>query len=184
MPEVMVAEQDAGTLTEEGAKFLDPTGKLKAGIPMCPPEGDAGTGMVATNSVKQRTGNVSAGTSVFAMIVLEKPLSKVYGEIDMVTTPVGSPVAMVHANNCTSEINAWVGLFREFAELFGMDISQNDLFEKLFKVAMEGDADCGDMMSYGYYSGENITDITEGRPLFVRKPVSYTHLTLPTILRV
>ena len=161
MPEVMVAGQDAGTLTEEGAKFLDPTGKLKAGIPMCPPEGDAGTGMVATNSVKQRTGNVSAGTSVFAMVVLEDQLKAVYPEIDMVTTPVGSPVAMVHANNCTSEINAWVGLFREFAELFGMDISQNDLFEKLFKVAMEGDADCGDMMSYGYYSGENITDMTQ-----------------------
>ncbi len=159
-------------LTEEGAKLLDESGKLQAGIPLCPPEGDAGTGMAATNSIGVRTGNVSAGTSVFAMVVLEDQLKAVYPEIDMVTTPVGSPVAMVHANNCTSEINAWVGLFREFAELFGMDISQNDLFEKLFKVAMEGDADCGDMMSYGYYSGENITDITEGRPLFVRKPTS------------
>ena len=172
LPKILVAGESAGVLTEEGAKLLDESGKLQAGIPLCPPEGDAGTGMAATNSIGVRTGNVSAGTSVFAMVVLEDQLKAVYPEIDMVTTPVGSPVAMVHANNCTSEINAWVGLFREFAELFGMDISQNDLFEKLFKVAMEGDADCGDMMSYGYYSGENITDITEGRPLFVRKPTS------------
>ena len=128
MPEVMVAGQDAGTLTEEGAKFLDPTGKLKAGIPMCPPEGDAGTGMVATNSVKQRTGNVSAGTSVFAMIVLEKALSKPYKEIDMVTTPAGDAVAMAHSNNCTSDLNAWVNIFREFAEAMGMEADMNKLF--------------------------------------------------------
>ena len=138
LPKILVAGESAGVLTEEGAKLLDESGKLQAGIPLCPPEGDAGTGMAATNSIGVRTGNVSAGTSVFAMVVLEDQLKAVYPEIDMVTTPVGSPVAMVHANNCTSEINAWVGLFREFAELFGMDISQNDLFEKLFKVAMEG----------------------------------------------
>ena len=170
MPEVMVAGQDAGTLTEEGAKFLDPTGKLKAGIPMCPPEGDAGTGMVATNSVKQRTGNVSAGTSVFAMIVLEKALSKPYKEIDMVTTPAGDAVAMAHSNNCTSDLNAWVNLFREFAQTFGMKISTNDLFGKLYNKALEGDADCGGLLAYNYFSGEHVTGFNEGRPVFARTP--------------
>ena len=156
MPEVMVAGQDAGTLTEEGARFLDPTGKLKAGIPMCPPEGDAGTGMVATNSVKQRTGNVSAGTSVFAMIVLEKALSKPYKEIDMVTTPAGDAVAMAHSNNCTSDLNAWVNVFKEFAEAMGMEVDMNKLFGTLYNKALEGDPDCGGLLSYCYFSGTNL----------------------------
>ena len=172
MPEVMVAGQDAGTLTEEGARFLDPTGKLKAGIPMCPPEGDAGTGMVATNSVKQRTGNVSAGTSVFAMIVLEKALSKPYKEIDMVTTPAGDAVAMAHSNNCTSDLNAWVNVFKEFAEAMGMEVDMNKLFGTLYNKAMEGDPDCGGLLSYCYFSGEHMTGFEEGRPLFVRSPES------------
>ena len=170
MPEVLVAGQDAGTLTEEGAKFLDPTGRLKAGIPMCPPEGDAGTGMVATNSVKQRTGNVSAGTSVFAMIVLEKALSKPYKEIDMVTTPAGDAVAMAHSNNCTSDLNAWVNVFKEFAEAMGMEVDMNKLFGTLYNKALEGDPDCGGLLSYCYFSGEHMTGFEEGRPLFVRSP--------------
>ena len=170
MPEVMVAGQDAGTLTEEGAKFLDPTGKLKAGIPMCPPEGDAGTGMTATNSVKVRTGNVSAGTSVFAMVVLEKELKKVHPEIDLVTTPAGDLVGMVHCNNCTSDLNAWVGLFREFMESMGMEVDMNRLFGVLYNKALEGDKDCGGLLAYNYFSGEHITGFEEGRPLFVRRP--------------
>ena len=181
MPEVLVAGQDAGTLTEEGAKLLDPTGKLQAGIPMCPPEGDAGTGMVATNSVKQRTGNVSAGTSVFAMIVLEKGLSKPYKEIDMVTTPAGDPVAMAHSNNCTSDLNAWVGVFKEFAEAMGMEVDMNKLFGTLYNKAMEGDADCGGLLSYCYFSGEHMTGFEEGRPLFVRSPES--RFTLANFMR-
>lgn len=172
MPEVLVAGQDAGTLTEEGAKFLDPSGRLKAGIPMCPPEGDAGTGMAATNSVAVRTGNVSAGTSVFAMIVLEKPLSKVYGEIDMVTTPDGMPVAMVHSQNCTSDLNAWVNLFRENLESFGVKVDTNTLYGTLYNKALEGDADCGGLLPYCYFSGEHITHFEEGRPLFARTPDS------------
>ena len=176
LPEVMVAGQDAGTLTEEGAKLLDPSGKLQAGIPMCPPEGDAGTGMVATNSVKQRTGNVSAGTSVFAMIVLEKGLSKPYKEIDMVTTPAGDPVAMAHSNNCTSDLNAWVNVFKEFAEAMGMEVDMNKLFGTLYHKAMEGDVDCGGLLSYCYFSGEHMTGFEEGRPLFVRSPESRFNL--------
>ena len=172
MPEVMVAGQDAGTLTEEGAKLLDVTGRLKAGIPMCPPEGDAGTGMVATNSVRQRTGNVSAGTSVFAMIVLEKALSKPYKEIDMVTTPAGDPVAMAHSNNCTSDLNAWVNVFKEFMEAMGMEVDMDKLFGTLYNKAMEGDPDCGGLLSYCYFSGEHMTGFEEGRPLFVRSPES------------
>lgn len=143
---------------------------LEAGIPLCPPEGDAGTGMAATNSVRVRTGNVSAGTSVFAMIVLEKNLSKVYPEIDMVTTPSGHPVAMVHCQNCTSDLNAWVNLFREFAQTFGMEISTNDLFGKLYNKALEGDADCGGLLAYNYFSGEHVTGFNEGRPVFARTP--------------
>ena len=170
MPKALVAGEDAGVLTEEGAKLLDVTGKLKAGIPMCPPEGDAGTGMVATNSVAVRTGNVSAGTSVFAMIVLEKELSRPYKEIDMVTTPAGDPVAMAHSNNCTSDLNAWVNLFREFAQTFGMEISTNDLFGKLYNKALEGDADCGGLLAYNYFSGEHVTGFNEGRPVFARTP--------------
>ena len=141
------------------------SGNLEAGIPLCPPEGDAGTGMAATNSVRVRTGNVSAGTSVFAMIVLEKNLSKVYPEIDMVTTPSGHPVAMVHCQNCTSDLNAWVNLFREFAQTFGMEISTNDLFGKLYNKALEGDADCGGLLAYNYFSGEHVTGFNEGRPV-------------------
>ena len=175
-PEVMVAGQDAGTLTEEGARLLDPTGKLKAGIPMCPPEGDAGTGMVATNSVKQRTGNVSAGTSVFAMIVLEKELSRPYKEIDMVTTPAGDACAMAHSNNCTSDLNAWVNVFKEFAEAMGMEVDMNHLFGTLYNKALEGDPDCGGLLSYCYFSGEHMTGFEEGRPLFVRSPESKFNL--------
>jgi len=172
LPKVLVAGDAAGTLTDVGAKLLDPSGRLRAGIPLCPPEGDAGTGMVATNSVAARTGNVSAGTSVFAMIVLEKPLSKLYSEIDMVTTPSGKPVAMVHANNCTSDINAWVGLFREFVDTLGVDLDQSTLFEMLYKKALAGDADAGGLLSYNYFSGVPITHLEDGRPLFVRTPDS------------
>ncbi|MDY5986725.1 MAG: FGGY-family carbohydrate kinase [Lachnoclostridium sp.] len=176
LPKVMVAGEKAGVLTEEGAKLLDPTGTLKAGIPLCPPEGDAGTGMVATNSVKQRTGNVSAGTSIFGMVVLEKELSKVYRELDMVTTPDGSLVAMAHCNNCTSDLNAWVGLFKEFADTFGMEIDMNDLFGTLYNKALEGDKDCGGLLAYNYFSGEHVTGFEEGRPLFVRRPDSKFNL--------
>lgn len=167
-PQVLVAGEDAGKLTEEGARKLDPSGHLKSDIPFCPPEGDAGTGMVATNAVEQRTGNVSAGTSSFSMVVLEKPLTKAYEPIDMVTTPDGSLVAMVHCNNCTSDINAWVGLFREFQELMGQPVDMNELYGRLFNQALEGDADCGGLMSFNYVSGEPITSCAEGRPLFVR----------------
>ena len=182
MPKALVAGEDAGVLTEEGAKLLDVTGKLKAGIPMCPPEGDAGTGMVATNSVAVRTGNVSAGTSVFAMIVLEKALSKPYKEIDMVTTPAGDAVAMAHSNNCTSDLNAWVNLFKEFYEAMGQKADMNELYGTLYRKALEGDADCGGLLSYGYFSGEHVTGFEEGRPLFVRKPDSA--FTLANFMRV
>lgn len=175
-PKVLVAGENAGTLTAEGAKLLDPTGKLQAGVPVCPPEGDAGTGMVATNSVKVRTGNVSAGTSVFGMVVLEKDLSKAYDEIDIVTTPTGYPVAMAHCNNCTSDLNAWVGLFKEFAEAFGMDVDMNKLFGTLYNKALEGDAECGGLLAYNYFSGEHIAGFEEGRPMFVRTPESKFNL--------
>lgn len=172
LPKVLVAGENAGVLTEAGAKLLDEDGDLQAGIPMCPPEGDAGTGMVATNSVRVRTGNVSAGTSVFAMIVLEKLLSKLHREIDMVTTPDGAPVAMVHCNNCTSDINAWTYLFKEVLDLMGADCSMGDLFTALFKKSAEADADCGDLISYNYFSGEFITGFETGKPLFIREPDS------------
>ena len=172
LPKILLAGDKAGVLTEEGAKKLDPTGTLQAGCPLCPPEGDAGTGMVATNSVKQRTGNVSAGTSVFAMIVLEKALKRVHEEIDMVTTPSGDAVAMVHCNNCTSDLNAWVNIFKEFAESFGIDVDMNKLFGTLYNKALEGDADCGGLLAYNYFSGEHITGFEEGRPMFVRTPDS------------
>lgn len=172
LPKVLLAGDKAGVLTEEGAKKLDPTGTLQAGCPLCPPEGDAGTGMVATNSVKQRTGNVSAGTSVFAMIVLEKALKRVHEEIDMVTTPSGDVVAMVHCNNCTSDLNAWVNIFKEFAESFGIDVDMNKLFGTLYNKALEGDKDCGGLLAYNYFSGEHITGFEEGRPMFVRTPDS------------
>ena len=170
MPKVLTAGEAAGTLTAEGAALLDPTGKLQAGAPLCPPEGDAGTGMAATNSVARRTGNVSAGTSVFAMIVLEKELKKVYDAIDLVTTPDGSLVAMVHCNNCTSDLNAWVNIFKEFMESMGMKADMNELFGTLYRKALEGDADCGGLLAYNYFSGEHITGFEEGRPLFVRTP--------------
>lgn len=176
LPKVLVAGDNAGTLTAEGAKKLDPTGTLQAGCPLCPPEGDAGTGMAATNSVKQRTGNVSAGTSVFAMIVLEKALEKVHEEIDMVTTPSGDAVAMVHCNNCTSDLNAWVNIFKEFAESFGMDVNMDQLFGTLYHKALEGDKDCGGLLAYNYFSGEHITGFEEGRPMFVRTPDSRFNL--------
>ncbi len=176
LPKVLVAGDNAGTLTAEGAKKLDPTGTLQAGCPLCPPEGDAGTGMAATNSVKQRTGNVSAGTSVFAMIVLEKALEKVHEEIDMVTTPSGDAVAMVHCNNCTSDLNAWVNIFKEFAESFGMDVNMDQLFGTLYHKALEGEKDCGGLLAYNYFSGEHITGFEEGRPMFVRTPDSRFNL--------
>ena len=168
LPKVLSAGESAGVLTPEGSKKLDASGHLKAGIPVCPPEGDAGTGMVATNAVKQRTGNVSAGTSSFSMIVLEKELSKPYEMIDMVTTPDGSLVAMVHCNNCTSDLNAWVNLFKEYQELLGIPIDMNEIYSKLYNIALTGDADCGGLLSYNYMSGEPVTGLAEGRPLFVR----------------
>lgn len=168
LPKVLLAGENAGFLTPEGAKKLDVSGHLKPGVPLCPPEGDAGTGMVATNAVKQRTGNVSAGTSSFSMIVLEKDLSKPYEMIDMVTTPDGSPVAMVHCNNCTSDLNAWISLFKEYQELLGVPVDMNEVFGKLYNHALEGDADCGGLIAYNYISGEPVTGLAEGRPLFVR----------------
>ncbi len=169
LPKVLPAGVSGGTLTEAGARFLDPTGTLRPGIPVAPCEGDAGTGMTATNSVRVRTGNVSAGTSDFAMIVTDKALG-VHREIDMVTTPDGLPVAMVHCNNCTSDINAWVNLLSEFCELMGMPAGKGELFVKLFNKALEGDADCGGLLSYNYFSGEGVTDLDEGRPVFARLP--------------
>ena len=168
LPKVLNAGENAGVLTEAGAKKLDPSGTLKAGVPVCPPEGDAGTGMVATNAVKQRTGNVSAGTSSFSMIVLEKDLSKPYEMIDMVTTPDGSLVAMVHCNNCTSDLNAWVNLFKEYQQLLGVPVDMNEVFGKLYNNALTGDADCGGLIAYNYISGEPVTGLAEGRPMFVR----------------
>jgi sugar (pentulose or hexulose) kinase len=181
LPQVLVAGEAGGVLSEAGARLIDPSGLLAGGIRLCPPEGDAGTGMVATNSVAPRTGNVSAGTSVFAMIVLEKPLSRVYAEIDMVTTPSGAPVAMVHSNNCTTDLNAWVGLFGEFAGLLGVEVSPARLFELLYRAGLGGDADGGGLLAYNYDSGEHITHLSEGRPLFVRKPDS--NFTLANFMR-
>ncbi|PWH14055.1 MAG: ATPase [Anaerolineae bacterium] len=181
LPRVLLAGQPGGTLTQEGAQLLDPTGELQPGIPLCPPEGDAGTGMVATNSIAARTGNVSAGTSVFAMVVMEKPLSKVYPEIDLVTTPTGKPVAMVHSNNCTSDLNAWVGLFHEFTQTLGIQITEETLYETLYRLALSADPDAGGLLAYNYVSGEHITHIEEGRPLLVRTPDS--RFTLANFMR-
>ena len=172
LPKVLCAGQDAGTLTEAGAKLLDPTGTLLPGAPVCPPEGDAGTGMAATNSVAPRTGNVSAGTSIFAMVVLEKALSKVYPEIDMVTTPAGDPVAMVHCNNCTSDLNAWVELLAQNAELCGAKVNKGELFTKLFNLSLQGAPDCGGVIPVNYYSGEGVTHFDAGRPMLLRGPES------------
>ena len=176
LPKVLVAGEGAGYLTNEGAKLLDASGNLQAGIPLCPPEGDAGTGMVATNSVSVRTGNVSAGTSVFAMVVLEKDLERVHEELDLVTTPTGNLVAMAHCNNCTSDLNAWVNVFEEFMVSMGMQVDKNRLYEVLYTKALEGDAECGGLLAYNYFSGEHITDFEEGRPLFVRTPESNFNL--------
>lgn len=181
LPTVLAAGEPAGKLSEAGAKLLDPSGQLQAGVPLCPPEGDAGTGMVATDSIAPRTGNVSAGTSIFAMIVLENPLSRVYPEIDIVATPAGMPVAMVHSNNGTTDLNAWVELFREFTDVLGVAVSQSSLFETLYRQALKGDADGGDMLAYNTISGEHITHLEEGRPLFVRKPES--RFTLANFMR-
>ena len=170
LPKAIVAGEDAGSLTEKGARLLDPTGTLKCGCPLCPPEGDAGTGMVATNAVKVRTGNVSAGTSAFAMVVLEKPLSKVNESIDIVATPSGADVAMVHANNFTSEINAWASLFNEVIELAGGSIKKGPLFDKLYEVSLKSDSDVGGLVGYNFLSGEPIVGMESGIPLVARKP--------------
>jgi sugar (pentulose or hexulose) kinase len=181
LPKVLSAGVNAGTLTQEGAMLLDPSGCLKAGIPFCPPEGDAGTGMVATNAITERTGNVSAGTSIFAMIVLEKPLSKVYPEIDMVTTPAGKPVAMVHCNNCTGDLDAWVKLFAELTGICGAEINKPQLYDILYLKALEADEDCGKLLAYNFISGEHNIGIEEGRPLFARMPDS--NFTLANFMR-
>ena len=170
LPKVLVAGENAGALTEKGVKFLDADGDFTVGVPFAPCEGDAGTGMTATNSVRERTGNISAATSIFDMVVLEKSLSKVYPEIDMVTTPSGKPVAMVHCNNCTSDINAWAGLFGEFASALGIEAKRGKILDLMFENAMKGDSDCGGLTSYNYFSGEPVTGLQEGRPLFVRTP--------------
>ena len=172
LPEILPAGKQAGILTEAGAKLLDPSGTLKPGIPLCPPEGDAGTGMAATNSVRQRTGNVSAGTSVFAMLVLEKNLSRLHHEIDLVATPDGKPVAMAHSNNCTSDYDAWVALFAQAAEVLGSKPSIDEVYNRLLKLALEADADTGGLFHCSYVSGEHVTGFSEGRPLFVRQPGS------------
>ncbi|KMK50563.1 ATPase [[Actinobacillus] muris] len=176
LPNVKIAGQKAGQLTACGAKKLDPTGNLQAGIPFCAPEGDAGTGMIATNCIKEKTGNISAGTSAFAMIVLEKALSKTYAELDIVTTPAGKLVAMAHAQNCTSDINAWVNLLGECLQLFGVKVYTEELYETLFRHALEGDADCGNLLSYGFYSGEHNVGLTKGCPLFLHPTNAQFHL--------
>ena len=181
LPQVLCAGEDGGSLTPEGAKLLDPTGTLEPGALLCPPEGDAGTGMAATNSVGVRTGNVSAGTSVFAMVVLERPLSKVYPEIDLVTTPDGRPVAMVHVNTCTSDLDAWVGMFGQLLEAAGTKLSKSQLYELLYRQALSGEPDCGGLVSFNCYSGEPVTGLEEGRPLFVRSPEA--KLTLGNFMR-
>ncbi|GHU23849.1 ATPase [Spirochaetia bacterium] len=186
LPKVLRAGEDAGLLSTEGAALLDPSGNIPAGnipagIPLCPPEGDAGTGMVATNSVAERTGNISAGTSVFAMVVLEKALSRVYPEIDMVTTPTGKPVAMAHCNNCTPDLDAWVKLFGEVNETFGVKVDKSRLYDILYEKALAGESDCGGLLSYNYYAGEPVTGLEQGRPLFVRTPDS--RFTLANVMR-
>ena len=181
LPDILSAGKNAGYLSKEKADLLDPSGDLDGGIPFCPPEGDAGTGMIATNSIRERTGNVSAGTSVFAMIVLEKKLSAVHPEIDLVLTPDGKPVGMAHSNNCTSDLDAWISLLGQAAKALGLDADADDLYGKLLPLALKGDKDAGGMLSYGYVSGEHITGFHEGRPLFVRRPE--TELRLENFLR-
>jgi len=182
LPKVLTAGTDAGALTATGARLMDPDGDLQAGIPLCPPEGDAGTGMVATNSIAERTCNVSAGTSIFAMVVLEKPLSRMYPEIDMVTTPTGRPVAMVHANTCTSDLDAWMDLFQQVLETLGVNVDPTTLYGSLFKKALTGEPDCGGLLAYNFYSGEPVAAVDNGAPLFVRTPES--RFTLANFMRV
>lgn len=182
LPGVLPAGQPAGNLTPEGALLLDPSGDLMPGCPVCPPEGDAGTGMAATNSVRPRTGNVSAGTSIFSMIVLEKPLSRVYPEIDVVATPSGMPVGMVHCNSCSSDINAWISLFREFAETMGLHVDTGEIYTKLFRKVMEADPSGGGIVSFNCFAGEPVTGLAEGRPMLVRMPDS--RLSLANFMRV
>ncbi|RQW63202.1 xylulokinase [Vibrio viridaestus] len=182
MPGVLVAGETAGRLTEEGAKLLDPSGCLQSGGVLCPPEGDAGTGMVATNSVAERTGNVSAGTSIFAMVVLEKDLSKLHPELDLVTTPTGKLVAMAHSNNCSSNIDSWIKVFKEATEALGFSVDMNTLYSTLYNKALEGDKDCGGLLAYGYLSGEHMTHFEEGRPLFTR--TSDSNFNLANFIRV
>ena len=181
LPQILPAGAQAGCLTGEGARLLDASGQLEAGIPLCPPEGDAGTGMTATNSVAKCTGNVSAGTSAFVMVVLEQELKKIHPEIDLVTTPDGSLVGMVHANNCTSDINGWAGLFREFAAGLGLAVNPDQLYSTLYTKALEGEDDCGGLLAYGYLSGENLVDVSEGRPMVLRTPES--RFTLANFMR-
>lgn len=172
LPEVLVAGKCAGTLTKNGAKLLDPLGNLKPGAKFAPSEGDAGTGMVATNSISKNTGNISVGTSAFSMIVLEKQLKDVHKDIDIVSTPDGLPVAMVHINNCSSDINDWVSIFKSFAKLIGQDISSGELYQKLFEESQKGEDNAGELVNFAYLSGENITEVENGRPIFIRKPDS------------
>ena len=172
LPRIVPVGQSAGTLTEAGARLLDPTGVFQAGVPFCPPEGDAQTGMVATNSILPKTGNVSAGTSIFAMTVLEHPLTGVYREIDIVTTPCGYPVAMVHCNNCSSDLDAWVRMFGALLTRAGSEISKPQLYDLLYELAAEGQPDCDGIVSYNYYSGEEITGLQSGKPLLMRRPDS------------
>ena len=181
LPTIRSAGEPAGELTETGAALLDPSGALRPGIPLCPPEGDAGTGMVATNSVAPRTGNVSAGTSIFAMVVLEHALGQVHRELDLVTTPAGDLVAMVHCNNGASELNSWIGLFAEFAAALGVEADSTKIFETLLRSSLDGAPDCGGLMAYNYLSGEPITELEEGRPLFLRLPDST--FDLPNFIR-
>jgi sugar (pentulose or hexulose) kinase len=183
LPRVLPAGAPAGRLTADGARLLDPSGTLAAGIPMCPPEGDAGTGMVATNAVRQRSGNVSAGTSIFAMIVLERSLSRVHEEIDIVVTPDGSPVAMAHSNNGSSDLDAWVSLFGQVGRALGADVTTADVYNRLLPLAVDpaADADAGGLLVVNYVSGEHMTGFTEGRPLVARSQGA--RLTLPNFMR-
>jgi sugar (pentulose or hexulose) kinase len=181
LPEVLPAGREAGTLTESGARLLDPSGTLRAGIPFAPPEGDGATGMVATNSVLPRTGNTSAGTSIFSMVVMDSPLRGVHEEIDVINTPSGDPVAMVHCNNGASEMNAWAGVFTEFARAIGSPVSTDAVFEALFTASLAAEPDCDGLLAYNYLAGEVLTGLSEGRPLFLRTPDS--HLDLANFVR-
>ncbi len=176
LPKVLVAGERAGSLTEEGARLLDPSGLLKSGALMCPPEGDAGTGMVATNSITVRTGNVSAGTSIFSMVVLDSPLKNVHEEIDVVTTPTGKSVAMVHCNNCCTDLDYWFNLFIEFSKLSGNALTKPQIYDLLYNTALEGDSNCGGLVSFNYFSGEPVTNLSSGRPLFLRSENSNFNL--------